>query len=96
MFTQVGFTIAFPILTVIADVSRRVCELTITVITVAFVHTLTIILTRTGRAFIDVNCTAIVHDVIITAARHAAVDVNIRSHKLTQLTDDFIGPYPTL
>ena len=93
MFTQVGFTIAFPILTVIADVSWSVRSLTATFIPVHFVHTFAIVLTGVGRAFVDVNLTVIVHDVIIvTAARHAAVDVNIRSHELTQLIDEFSGP----
>ena len=67
--------------------------LTITFIPVNFVHTYAVILTGAGRAFIDVNLTVVVRDVIIiTAARHAAVDVNIRSHELTQLIDEFSGP----
>ena len=74
--------------------------LTITFIPVNFVHTYAVILTGTGRAFIDVNCTVVVvHDVIIvTAARHAGVDVNIRSHELSQLIDEFgsKSPVPTV
>ena len=62
--------------------------LTIAFIAVFFIHTITMILTRAGRAFVDVNLTVIVHDAI-TAARHAAADVDIRSHELTQLIDQF-------
>ena len=92
MFTPVGVAPAFPILTIIAEMPN-----TITFIRVLFVNAITIVLTGVGSAFVDVNRTVVVREVIIiTAARHAAVDVNIRSHKLTQLTDDFIGPYPTL
>ena len=70
---------------------------TVAFIPALFIHTFAAILTGIRRAFVDVNRTVVVREVIIiTAARHAAVDVNIRSHKLTQLTDDFIGPYPTL
>ena len=92
MLTQVGAAIASPILTLIADISRRVSVLTITLIPVVFVHTLTIILTRAGRTFVDVNLTVITHDVIATAARHAAVDVYIRSHEATQLIEELSGP----
>ena len=73
--------------------------LTITFIPVNFVHTYAVILTGAGRAFIDVNLTVVVRDVIIiTAARHAAVDVNIRSHEFTQLIDEFgsKSPVPTV
>ena len=69
--------------------------LTITFKAVCFVHTVTAIETGAGRAFVDVNLTVIVQDVIITVARHAAVDVDIRSHELTQLIDEFSCPYVT-
>ena len=92
MFTPVGVAPAFPILAIRAKMPN-----TITFIRVLFVNAITIVLTGVGSAFVDVNRTVVVRDVIIiTAARHAAVDADIRSHKLTQLTDDFIGPYPTL
>ena len=94
MLAQVGVAFASTILTFIADVSRIFCSLTIAFEAVLFVNAFTAIPTGAGRAFVDVNFTVVVHDVIIiTAARHAAVDVNIRSHEFTQLTDDFIGPY---
>ena len=88
MLTPVGFAPTFPILAIIAEMSN-----TITLISVLFVNAYAIILTGAGRAFIHVNFTVVVHDVIITAARHAAVDVNIRLHEATQLIDDFSGQY---
>ena len=64
--------------------------LTITFKAVCFVHTVTAIETGAGRAFVDVNFTVVVHDVIITtAACHAAVDAEIRSHKLSPLIGEF-------
>ena len=96
MLTQARIAVASPILTVNADISGIFCELTITFIAVVFVHTFTIILTSDGHAFVDVNITAVTrHDVIITAARHAAADVDVGSHELTQLIDEFSGPYVT-
>ena len=91
MFTQVVVAPTSPILTVIADISRIVCVLTITFIPILLVHTVAVILTWVGGAFVDIYLTVVVHDVI-TAARHAAVDVYIRSHELTQLIDEFCGP----
>ena len=63
---------------------------TVAFIPALFIHTFAAILTGIRRAFVDVNRTVVVHDVIITtAACHAAVDAEIRSHKLSPLIGEF-------
>ena len=95
MLAQVGVAFASTILTFIADVSRIFCSLTIAFEAVLFVNAFTAIPTGAGRAFVDVHIAAVTLHDVITSARHAAADVDVGSHKFTQLTDEFSCPYVT-